>query len=232
MTECFGHPATDLAVGDKLGTLNPPQEWHERNMDNQHEQGEQPRVPEHHGDRADDDRSVDDPADQPPLGKAGEGLDVGRDPGDEHPAAAFGVVGEAQPVDVLKDTNPKIHQHRLGHIDEPDQGHSARSSDEQHDGERGRADGPHIGAVIAVVGQHAVVEHELHEDRHDEAADCGGECHHDRDRKTSTELRRDLDAALHHGEGTDRRCFVVEERGGLVECRQVEGFAHEPSPCS
>ena len=31
--------------------------------------------------------------------------------------AAFGVVGEAQTVDVLEDTNPKIHQHRLGHID-------------------------------------------------------------------------------------------------------------------
>ena len=47
MTEGFGHPAADLAVGDELGTLNPPQEWHERDMDDQHEQGEQPRVPEH-----------------------------------------------------------------------------------------------------------------------------------------------------------------------------------------
>ena len=47
-------------------------------------------------------------ADQPPLGKAGEGLDVGRDPGDEHPASAFGVVGEAQMVDVLEDTDRRF----------------------------------------------------------------------------------------------------------------------------
>ena len=232
MAEGLSHPAADLAVGDELGALNPPQKRHERDVDHQHEQGERPRVPEHHGDRADDDRGVDDPADQPPLGKAGEGLDVGRDPSDEHPASAFGVVGEAQMVDVLEDTDPQIHQHRLGHVDEPDQGDAARSSDEQDDSEGGQADGPHIGAVVAVVGQHAVVEHELHEDRHDEATDCGGERHDDGDRKTSAELRRDLDAARHHGEGTDRRCFVIEERGGLVECRQVEGFAHEPSPCS
>ena len=88
-------------------------------------------------------------------------------------------------VDVLEDTDPQIHQHRLGHVDEPDQGDAARSSDEQDDSEGGQADGPHIGAVVAVVGQHAVVEHELHEDRHDEATDCGGERHDDGDRKTS-----------------------------------------------
>ena len=148
------------------------------------------------------------------LTGAGEGLDVGRDPGDEHPAAAF-VVGEARTVMRLKtrtrrfiSTVSAISTSRI-RATGSQQRRAARR-------ERGHVDGPHIGAVIAVVGQHAVVEHELHEDRHDEAADCGGECHHDRDRKTSTELRRDLDAALHHGEGTDRRCFVVKERGGLV----------------
>ena len=97
-----------LVVGRELATLERAEQRRDRYVRDQRDDRELPGVDEHHDERADEQRAVHQPRDHPPLHEAGQRLDVARDARHEHAAPGRGVLGHAQPVDVLEHANPQV----------------------------------------------------------------------------------------------------------------------------
>ena len=156
------HPGSEVVVGHKLSGLHPPQHGEQREVKQQHHEGELPRVHGHddqHGYHLD---RVDDPGDGPPLGELGECLDVASDPCGEDPFLGGRVLGEAEPVQVLEGAHPQTQQDILGGPDEPEVG-DLPDEDAAHHQRSGHRAQNHRQAQPDPVGGDRHVHHHLDE---------------------------------------------------------------------
>jgi hypothetical protein len=156
-----------------------------------------------HGHRDDDGRHhrrVDDPRHAAPREELAEGLDVGRDPGDERPPVLLGVVRQRQLVDVEERPGPQAVESALARPGQAQAGGPRCDRGEHHDrGADAREHGDEPDADVAL-GQ-AAVDHLLREDRRGDPSGRAHEGEQDGDHRAVAELGARLDPPLEHRHG-------------------------------
>ena len=237
-------------VRPQLPPLQEAEQRQHRQVGNHHHERELPRVDEHHQQGADDERAVDDPRDRAPLREPRERLDVARDARHEDALLRLVVVGQAQSVDVLEHPDAQPVERVFGGVHEPDVGDPAQPERQRdHAGRegRGRVD---VDRSEPVGVEDAALEHLLHEDRHGELADGGGDGEAEAHAYPAAQLRTDAETSADdrdRAEGRERRVVVeqplqlgvrmrhdlVEDAGGRrirerVERRTRERFGVAP----
>ena len=207
-----------LVVGLQLPTLEGPEQRDDRCVRDQREECQLPGVDEHHDERADDQRAVDQPRDHPPLHEASQGFDVARDACHEDAAPGRGVFGHAQAVDVVEDTHAQVAQRLLGGAHQSVVGEAADEEHTHRDRDGAQAREQHELGPEAARAEHTAVEDDLDQDRDCELAQCGNDREHDRRLEAVAQLGTRRQAAAQHlqrarRDTARRRGIVVLERG-------------------
>ena len=233
MAERLGDPGTNEAVRNELPALHPPQEGHERQVDGDHEQGQlqlyqsiTPTVP----------RMIAESVIQLMSPHWVKRVSVSMSlvtRATSTPRRLSVWSARLESVDVAEHADAQVHEHGLGHVDEPDQRHPGGPGDDADDDERAERNGPQESGPVAVITEQTLVEHELHEDRDDQATGRSGERHEDGDEEAVAELWGDGEPSLEDGEAADLGGLVVDQGRRVVECLELgELLGHQASPCS